>query len=73
MRSLHHKFVWKGIDMKTIAVIESCDTKAEEAGYIKELIEQEGLSAVVIDVSTIFSMSALVRICIRCRYCVSVY
>lgn len=52
MRSLHHKFVWKGIDMKTIAVIESCDTKAEEAGYIKELIEQEGLSAVVIDVST---------------------
>ena len=37
--------------MKTIAVIESCDTKAEEAGYIKEQIEKENLRALVIDVS----------------------
>lgn len=40
------------LNSKTIAVIESCDTKAQEAGYIKELIEKAGLKALVIDVST---------------------
>ena len=28
--------------MKTIAIIESCDTKYREAQYIKELVEKEG-------------------------------
>lgn len=38
--------------MKTIAIIESCDTKHREAQYMKELVEKEGLRGLVIDVST---------------------
>ncbi|XCP85164.1 Tm-1-like ATP-binding domain-containing protein [Roseburia hominis] len=38
--------------MKTIAVIGSCDTKYREVAYMKELIEAEGISALVIDVAT---------------------
>ena len=38
--------------MKTIAIIESCDTKHREAAYMKELIEKEGLKGLVIDVAT---------------------
>lgn len=43
--------------MKTIAIIESCDTKHREAAYMKELIEKEGLKGLVIDVATGSSQS----------------
>ena len=39
-------------NMKTIAIIESCDTKYREAQYIKELVEKEGMAGLVIDVAT---------------------
>lgn len=38
--------------MKTIAVIESCDTKYKEAKFIKDFIEQNNLKAMVLDTST---------------------
>ena len=38
--------------MKTIAIIESCDTKYREAQYLKELVEKEGIKGLVIDVAT---------------------
>ncbi|MBR3168194.1 MAG: Tm-1-like ATP-binding domain-containing protein [Erysipelotrichaceae bacterium] len=38
--------------MKTIAIIESCDTKYREAQYIRELVEKEGMKGLVIDVAT---------------------
>lgn len=38
--------------MKTIAIIGSCDTKYREVKFMKEQIEAEGISALVIDVAT---------------------
>ena len=38
--------------MKTIAVIESCDTKYKEAKYISDFIKNEGLNALVINTAT---------------------
>lgn len=38
--------------MKTIAIIGSCDTKYREVGYMRELIEAEGIAVLVIDVAT---------------------
>lgn len=38
--------------MKTIAIIESCDTKYKEAKFIKEFIEKEGLKGLVINTAT---------------------
>lgn len=36
-------------NMKTIAVIESCDTKFKEAKFISDFIKNEGLNALVIN------------------------
>lgn len=36
--------------MKTIAIIGSCDTKYREICYMRELIEAQGVKALVIDV-----------------------
>lgn len=38
--------------MKTIAIIESCDTKYKEAKFIKEFIEAQGLKGLVINTAT---------------------
>lgn len=38
--------------MKTIAIIESCDTKYIEAGYMKELVEKAGMRGLVINTAT---------------------
>ncbi|TAH74807.1 MAG: UPF0261 family protein [Anaerolineaceae bacterium] len=38
--------------MKTIAIIGSCDTKFKEVSYMREIIEREGLKALVIDIAT---------------------
>ena len=38
--------------MKTIAVIESCDTKAKEAKFISDFIKNEGLEALVLNTAT---------------------
>lgn len=38
--------------MKTIAIIESCDTKYIEAGYMKSCIEKAGIRALVLNTST---------------------
>jgi uncharacterized protein (UPF0261 family) len=38
--------------MKTIAIIESCDTKYAEAGYMKALIEKAGMKGLVLNTST---------------------
>ncbi len=38
--------------MKTIAIIGSCDTKYKEIAYMKELIENRGLKALVINIAT---------------------
>ena len=38
--------------MKTIAIIESCDTKYKEAKFIKEFIENEGLKGLVVNTAT---------------------
>ena len=38
--------------MKTIAVLESCDTKAREAKFISDFIRNEGLSALVLNMAT---------------------
>ena len=38
--------------MKTIAIIGSCDTKYREICYMRELIEAQGVKALVIDVAT---------------------
>ena len=38
--------------MKTIAIIESCDTKYKEAKFIKEFIENEGIKGLVINTAT---------------------
>lgn len=38
--------------MKTIAIIESCDTKYIEAGYMKECVEKAGFHALVLNTST---------------------
>lgn len=38
--------------LKTIAIIESCDTKGREAAYLRELVANEGYKPLVIDVST---------------------
>ena len=38
--------------MKTIAVIESCDTKAKEAKFISDFIKKEGLEALVLNTAT---------------------
>ena len=38
--------------MKTIAVIESCDTKFKEAKFISDFIKNEGLNALVINTAT---------------------
>lgn len=38
--------------MKTIAIIESCDTKHKEAKFIKDFIEKEGLEGLVINTAT---------------------
>ena len=38
--------------MKTIAIIESCDTKYTEAGYMKSLIENAGMRGLVLNTST---------------------
>ena len=34
-------------NMKTIAVIESCDTKFKEAKFISDFIKNEGLNALL--------------------------
>ena len=39
-------------NMKTIAVIESCDTKFKEAKFISDFIKNEGLNALVINTAT---------------------
>ena len=38
--------------MKTIAIIESCDTKYKEAKFIKEFVEKEGIQGLVINTAT---------------------
>lgn len=38
--------------MKTIAIIESCDTKYKEAKYMSEFIKKEGLNTLVINTAT---------------------
>ncbi|HJB18188.1 MAG TPA: Tm-1-like ATP-binding domain-containing protein [Candidatus Bariatricus faecipullorum] len=38
--------------MNTVAIIGSCDTKAREVAYMKELLEEWGLKGLVIDVAT---------------------
>lgn len=38
--------------MKTIAIIESCDTKFKEAKFISDFIKNEGLNALVINTAT---------------------
>ena len=38
--------------MKTIAIIESCDTKYTETAYMKECIEKAGLQALVLNTAT---------------------
>ena len=38
--------------MKTIAIIESCDTKYIEAGYMKSCIEKAGIRGLVLNTST---------------------
>ena len=38
--------------MKTIAVIESCDTKYKEAKFISDFIKNEGLEALVLNTAT---------------------
>lgn len=38
--------------MKTIAIIESCDTKYKEAKFIKDFIEKEGLTGLVVNTAT---------------------
>ena len=38
--------------MDTVAVIGSCDTKAREVAYMRELLEAWGLNVLVIDVAT---------------------
>lgn len=38
--------------MKTIAIIESCDTKFKETAYMREFIEKQGMKVIVLDVST---------------------
>ena len=38
--------------MKTIAIIESCDTKYKEAKFIKDFIEEAGLQGLVINTAT---------------------
>lgn len=38
--------------MKTIAIIESCDTKYKEAKFIKDFIVKEGLNGLVINTAT---------------------
>lgn len=38
--------------MKTIAIIESCDTKYTETAYMKECIEKAGLKALVLNTAT---------------------
>jgi len=38
--------------MKTIVIIGSCDTKYKEIAFMRELIEKEGLNALVINVAT---------------------
>lgn len=38
--------------MKTIAVIESCDTKYKEAKFISDFIKNEGLNTIVINTAT---------------------
>lgn len=40
------------IDMKTIAIIESCDTKYKEAKFIKDFIEAQDLKGLVINTAT---------------------
>ena len=40
--------------MKTIAIIESCDTKFEEAEFMREIVAAAGIRPQVIDVSTGF-------------------
>ena len=37
---------------ETIAIIESCDTKYKEAAFLKKLVTDAGLNALVIDVAT---------------------
>jgi len=41
-----------GGNMKTIAILGSCDTKYKEAAYMRELIEAQGLQVLVIDTAT---------------------
>lgn len=38
--------------MKTIAIIESCDTKFKETAYMRKFIEKQGMKVIVLDVST---------------------
>lgn len=38
--------------MKTIAIIESCDTKYTESAYMKECVEKAGLKALVLNTAT---------------------
>ena len=38
--------------MKTVVVLITCDTKAEEAAYLKKRIEQTGLKALIADTGT---------------------
>lgn len=38
---------------KTIAVIESCDTKFKEAKFISDFIKKEGLNALVLNTANI--------------------
>ena len=40
------------LTMKTIAIIESCDTKYTETAYMKECIEKAGLKALVLNTAT---------------------
>ena len=38
--------------MKTICIIESCDTKYTEAAYMKELVEKAGMKGLVLNTAT---------------------
>lgn len=40
------------IKMKTIAIIESCDTKFKEAKFISDFIKNEDLNTIVINTAT---------------------
>ncbi len=47
----YKKEMWTKV-MKTIAVIESCDTKGKEAKFISDFIKNEGLNALVLNTAT---------------------